>query len=188
MDECMFTMLLMIQSSEFKKYIKLQGDYAVGSGFLSRFMITGVTSKRGHRSSVKNNSKSNTIRFHDRIKELLLLSEERYKNNEKHKYLFLSEEAQSALAVVYENIESRILKDNEKHPVVEGMLSKMLKILSDWLGCFIFLAMSTELRYLRETLKQVQKQRIFIINRLLMLSHHAQNQQSITLIYCTNGY
>ncbi|MDG1641099.1 YfjI family protein [Klebsiella huaxiensis] len=125
MDECMFTMLLMIQSSEFKKYIKLQGDYAVGSGFLSRFMITGVTSKRGHRSSVKNNSKSNTIRFHDRIKELLLLSEERYKNNEKHKYLYLSEEAQSALGLVYKHIESRILKDNEMHPVVEGMLSKM---------------------------------------------------------------
>jgi hypothetical protein len=61
-----------------------------------RFMITGVTSKRGHRSSVKNNSKSNTIRFHDRIKELLLLSEERYKNNEKHKYILIRR-AQSAL-------------------------------------------------------------------------------------------
>ncbi|MEQ4744013.1 DUF3987 domain-containing protein, partial [Klebsiella michiganensis] len=104
---------------------KLQGDYAVGSGFLSRFMITGVTSKRGHRSPVKNNSKNNIVRFHNRIKELLQLSEERCENNEKYKYLYLSEEAQSALAVVYENIESRILKDNGKHPVVEGMLSKM---------------------------------------------------------------
>jgi hypothetical protein len=43
-------------------------------------------------------------------------------------------------------------------------------------GVFHLLVMSTEMKYLKEPFRQVRKQRIFIINRLLMLSHHAQIQ------------
>lgn len=127
-DGCQFTMLLMIQSQEFSQYIKRQGDHAIGSGFLARFMLTSVTSTQGQRNGrIAYNAGGESLgRFHQRIEYLLRLFEERQCSGiDHHEYLTLSTSAQNTIEKHIANIESRIIKDKDKNPVVEGVLSKI---------------------------------------------------------------
>lgn len=127
-DGSQFTILLMIQPREFSYYIKRQGEHAVDSGFLARFMLTSVTSTQGQRSgrTVYEAGGETLKRFHMRIKELLHLFEENQRSGmDRHECLTLSNHAQEALEKYISNIEKRILKDKDQNPVAEGVLSKV---------------------------------------------------------------
>lgn len=126
-DDCMFTILLMIQTDEFEKYVKKQGDYAVGSGFFSRFMITGVTSMQGRRDTktVQNAGGDSLRLFHEKIEEALSSFEEMCNSGTvTHDYYTLSEQAQTALSEYQKKAEDAIIQHKDKSPLFEGMFSK----------------------------------------------------------------
>lgn len=124
----MFTILLMIQTDEFEKYVKKQGDYAVGSGFFSRFMITGVTSMQGRRDTktVQNAGGDSLRLFHEKIEEALSSFEEMCNSGTvTHEYYTLSEQAQTVLSEYQKKAEDAIIQHKDKSPLFEGMFSKL---------------------------------------------------------------
>ncbi|AVI92981.1 hypothetical protein CW753_25700 [Klebsiella pneumoniae] len=74
-----FSMLLLVQNDIFIQYFKKYGRKAIGSGFLSRFLISVVERGQFRRlsSSYDVNSKDLSL-FHKRINEFLFLIKERY--------------------------------------------------------------------------------------------------------------
>ena len=127
-DKSNFTILLMIQSPEFERYLKGQVEYAVGSGFLARFLITGVTSMQGRRENrpVSNAGGASLAIFHKNIEKMLFTFEKRCSNGEQDdKYIFLSENAQTTLAQYQKQVEENIMRYRNMCPIIEGLLSKL---------------------------------------------------------------
>ncbi|VXC73302.1 hypothetical protein YERSI8AC_170004 [Enterobacterales bacterium 8AC] len=89
--EAKFTMLLMIQNNSFFRYYKKHGERAGSSGFLSRFLLTTVTSTQGNRLLITDKPvKKELEKFHERINFFLFSLKEKVINNEDITLLSLS--------------------------------------------------------------------------------------------------
>ncbi|WP_330985126.1 MULTISPECIES: YfjI family protein [Enterobacterales] len=121
-DNCRFTMLLMIQPDELKAYLKRYGNHAFGSGFFPRFLITGVNSMQGKRDNTqpKNVNREIIDKFYHRITEQL----EQMLKNDKPRGLTLSRDAQEYLAGFQNRLESRMVTDTNLHTALPSILSK----------------------------------------------------------------
>lgn len=122
-DDCRFTILLMIQPEEFKHYLKRHGEHAFGSGFFPRCLITGVTSTQGKRDNraALNVNTAVIERFYQRITSLLELM----LKNESPRILSLSAEAQQRLTEFQNTLEPRMVHDSGLHSALPSILSKV---------------------------------------------------------------
>lgn len=122
-DNCRFTMLLMIQPDELNTYLKRYGNHAFGSGFFPRFIITGVNSMQGKRDNAQANNVNREIidKFHQRITEQL----KQMLKNEKPRVLSLSRDSQEYLAGFQNRLESRMVTDSNLHAALPSILSKI---------------------------------------------------------------
>lgn len=125
-DDCKFTMLLMVQNDIFVRYFKRYGNRASGSGFLSRFLVSFIPPSQVRRLSSQSDVNSQELKnFHDRINEIL----SGFKvdiNNDKmgRQRLVLSSRAQVDLENFYRKVEQEILL-NRQYNAIKASLMKL---------------------------------------------------------------
>ncbi|CAI1931376.1 YfjI family protein [Serratia fonticola] len=125
-EDCNFTMLLMVQNDIFIRYFKRYGNRATGSGFLSRFLISFIPPSQVRRLSSRNDVNSTELKyFHNRVNKVLsgLKSGINKKKNER-KRLTLSPGAQIELNSFYRKVEQEI-SNHRQYNAIKASLMKL---------------------------------------------------------------
>lgn len=118
-----FSMLLMIQPDLFMQYFMKHGKVARGSGFLSRFLISSVSTMQGGRNSTyQSNNREQLSCFYYKINYFLSKTSDYIRSNEVPKELRLSLNCQSVFSRFQEHIENLIVQN--KNEAITAFLAK----------------------------------------------------------------
>ncbi|MDK9362941.1 YfjI family protein [Lelliottia wanjuensis] len=123
-DNCRFSILVLIQRNELSDFFKKHGARILGNGFFARCLWSITTSTQGYRSNNEQEIKDDQVRlekFQLRIKELLDMTIKAFPK----KVLCLSPEAESRLIDYQSAIENFLLEEKSKHEACAGIISKM---------------------------------------------------------------
>jgi hypothetical protein len=123
-DDCRFTMLLMVQNDIFSRYFKRYGNKATGSGFLSRFLISFIPPSQVRRLSTQNNVNGLELKcFHERINKILShLNTYVNKKGKERKKLTLSPDAQRELEGFYRKVEYEISQHHQYNAIKASLI------------------------------------------------------------------